>query len=115
MADKTNVYNQITALRRETAKNAVSPNSLGAILKSIVDLIDGTVNNAQLDTGSGDSDRGNQSHGFNGLVEDDTFSPLVISSQTVQLPPSPLRGTPSEGEFANRSAFEGRKTAPTLR
>ena len=31
--------------------------------------------------------------------------------------PSPLRGTPSilEGEFASRSAFDGKETAPPLR
>lgn len=87
MADKTNVYNNITALRRETAKNAISPNVLGSILKSIVDLIDGTVNTAQLDPDSGDNG-GSSSPGFNGgIIEDDTYSPLIVSSQTVQLEP----------------------------
>lgn len=82
MADKTNTYNMIAALRRETAKNAVSPELLGSILKSIVDLIDGTVDNATLDTGSGNSSHSNT---FGGLVEDDTYTPIIISDLDVQL------------------------------
>ena len=82
MADKTNVYNIITALRRETARNAISPNSLGSILKSIVDLIEGTVNPAQLETGGDDN---SQSPGYNGTVEDDTYTPLIVSEQSVQM------------------------------
>ena len=82
MADKTNTYNMIAAFRRETAKNAVSPESLGSILKSIVDLIDGTVDNANLDTGSGSSAHSNT---FGGLVEDDTYTPITVSDLDVQL------------------------------
>lgn len=72
----------IAAFRRETAKNAVSPESLGSILKSIVDLIDGTVDNANLDTGSGSSAHSNT---FGGLVEDDTYTPITVSDLEVQL------------------------------
>ena len=72
----------IAALRRETAKNAVSPELLGSILKSIVDLIDGTVDNANLDTGSGSSAHSNT---FGGQVEDDTYTPITVSDLEVVL------------------------------
>ena len=88
MADKTNTYNMIAALRRETAKNAVSPELLGSILKSIVDLIDGTVDNANLDTGSGNSSHSNT---FGALVEDDTYTPIVVSDIDVQIEPGATR------------------------
>lgn len=88
MADKTTTYNMIAAFRRETARNAVSPDSLGSILKSIVDLIDGTVDNANLDTGSSSPAHSNS---FSGMVEDDTYTPIIVSELDVQIEPGTTR------------------------
>lgn len=39
MIDISNLTNLITALRAETAKDAISPDSLGALLQKIADVI----------------------------------------------------------------------------